>query len=106
MTQESIERLGILEQNLSSIVMQRQSFQKQIFEIEQAISELKEGTDAYQIVGTIMIKKSAEDISKDLNEKKETLAIKIESIKKQEDSLRSQLKSEQDSVMAELNKGE
>ena len=102
MTQENIERLGILEQNLSSVVMQRQSFQKQLLELEYAHKELEGKEDAYQIVGTIMIKKSATDLQESIVEQKETISVKLKSIVKQEAALRSQLQDLQTSVMAQM----
>ena len=102
MTEENIEKLKVLEQNLSSVVMQRQNFQKQILEIDFAIKELKNVDDAYHIVGTIMIKKSASDLLSQLNEKKETISVKITSVLKQEESLRGELQELQTLVMAEL----
>ncbi|MCA9478038.1 MAG: prefoldin subunit [Nanoarchaeota archaeon] len=106
MTQDDIERLGILEQNLSSLVANRQHLQKQILELEEAVKELETVEDAYQIVGTVMLKKSSKDLQKELSEKKETTTVKLESIQQQEKVLRDQLKKVQDSVMAELKKSQ
>lgn len=106
MTQENIERLGILEQNLSSLVAQRQAFQKQILEINHAQSEIKGSSEAYEIVGTVMIKKPTENIEKSLEEKKNTASIKLESIQKQEMIIREELTKLQNLVMSELKQGE
>lgn len=106
MNQNNIDALGILEQNLASLVSQRQTLQKQLLDISQAQEEVAKVEDAYQIVGTIMIKKNAEDLSKELDEKKETLTIKVSSVQKQEEQIRKQLQTLQDEVMKNLQSGE
>ncbi len=103
---QNIETLGILEQNLSSLVMQRQTLQKQLLDSEQAITELETADTAYHIVGTVMIKKPANELKKDLLSKNETLSLKITTLQKQEDMLRKQVQELQASIMKEMNKGE
>lgn len=102
MTTNNIEQLGILEQNLSMLVSQRHSLQKQLLELEQAHSELESAQDAYQIVGTVMIKKPAKELKEELSSKKETINVKLLSIQKQEEALRAQLLSVQEEVMKNL----
>ena len=103
---QNIEQLSILEQNLSSLVLQRQTLQKQILEHDHALSELEQAQDAYQIVGTIMIKKSASSLQEELASKTQTLKVKVESILKQEETVRKQLNDAQAAVMKEMNKEE
>lgn len=91
MTEVDIQKLSMLEQNLSAVIAQKQSFQKQVFEIDNAQEELKETESAYQISGVVMIKKSAKEISKYLNSQKETITIRLESLKKQEKVLRDEM---------------
>jgi prefoldin beta subunit len=91
MTEDAIQRLSMVEQNLSLIISQKQNFQKQIFEIENALSELKETKSAYQITGAVMIQKDSNEINKFLNSQKETINIRLESLKKQEKILRDEM---------------
>lgn len=100
---EELQQLSMLEQNLGTIISQKQTFNKQLLEIESALSELESTTEAYHIVGSIMIKKSSEDLKKELLEKKELLKVRLESFEKQESTLRSQAKVLQDKVMNDLD---
>ena len=97
----TIEQLSIIEQNLSSLVLSRQTLQKQLLEVEHAAKELVDASDAYEIIGTIMIKKDAETLREELNSRKETISVKLESVKKQEESLRKQLEDAQKNLMEE-----
>lgn len=103
---QNIELLGILEQNLASLVSQRQSFQRQLLDAQEASKELASSETAYQIVGTIMIKKSSKVLLEELAQKQELLSIKLESIIKQENSIRKQISDLQTTVMSEMDKGE
>ena len=56
-TEKNIQELQILEQNLQSIMMQKQAFQLELSEVENALEELKKsGDEVYKIVGQVMIK--------------------------------------------------
>ena len=103
MSNEDLDQLNILEQNLSSIVSQKQQFNKQLLEIESALSELDSVKDAFKIVGTVMIKKSSDDLKKDLSERKSLINIRLESFDKQEKLLREQVHTLQEKVMRELD---
>ena len=53
----------MIEQNLQSILMQKQSLQLELGEIENALKEIQTaGDDIYKITGQIMIKSSKKDI--------------------------------------------
>lgn len=91
MSDEDIQKLSFMEQNLGSLMAQKSSFQKQIFEIENALKELKNSDSAYQITGTVMIKKSSKDLSEELASKKETILVRLKSIETQENSLRNEM---------------
>lgn len=106
MTQEEIQQLSMLEQSLSSTVSQKQQYNKQFLEIESALTEMKNTKEAYQIVGSIMIKKTGEELTKDLEEKKKVLEVRLASLEKQEKSLREDVKALQEKVVSELSKGE
>lgn len=100
---EDIQKLSMLEQNIGSIVSQKQQFNKQLLEIESALSELNSTEEAYQIVGSVMIKKKSEDLKKDLDEKKELIKVRLESLDKQEKTLQQQAQELQEKVMTTLD---
>ena len=100
--EELIQQLSFVEQNLSSIVNQKQTYKKQIIEMQSALKELNNSESAYEIVGTIMIKKSSEEIIKSLNEKIESQEIRVKSLEKQEETLRKQAQEIQTKVVNDL----
>jgi len=57
MTNEEIEQLSLLEQNISTVVNQKQQYYKQLLEVDNALLAIENKEEAYQIIGTLMIKK-------------------------------------------------
>lgn len=79
-----IQELQIFEQNLQNILMQKQAFQIEFNEIENAISELKKTEDeVYKVVGGIMLRSDKASLNSELEEKKKLLKIRIDSLEKQ-----------------------
>ena len=72
-TEQGIQQLQLLEQNLQNFLLQRQQFQAQLIEVDSALEELKDKKEAYKIIGNIMVKSSKTDLEKDLKKKKEIL---------------------------------
>ena len=57
MDNEKIQQMQFMEQNLQSILMQKQAFQMEISETTSALNEVeKSKDDVYKIVGQLMIK--------------------------------------------------
>jgi len=106
-SQEKIQELQFLEQNLQSILLQNQAFQLELSETDSALSELeKTKEDIYKIVGNIMIKASKEETEKELKEKREILAIRLKSIEKQESSFREKSEKMREELMKEIKKSQ
>jgi len=94
---ENIQRLQLLEQNLQAIAMQKQQFQAQLFEIEGALKELSSSSAAFKIIGGIMLFSDKDSLKKDLEGKKELLEVRIESLENQETQLSDRVKKLHDS---------
>ena len=104
-TQQKISKLQLLEQNMQTFLTQKQQIQSQLIEVESALKEI-EGTDkTYKIIGNIMIASKKEDIKAELEQKKETIGIRLKAIEKQEEKLREQSKALQTEVLASMNQG-
>lgn len=104
---ERIEQLQSLEQNLQYTLMQKQTIQTQLIEIDSAISALETNPkNTFKIVGAIMIEASAEDLKKELRSKKELAEVKFKSIEKQETRLKESVKEIQKEVMDKIGKNE
>ncbi|MBW3012197.1 prefoldin subunit beta [Candidatus Woesearchaeota archaeon] len=104
--QENIAMLQNIEQSLQAIVLQKQTFQSQLIEVESAIKELEGKDSAYKIVGNIMVMTKKDDIMKELEEKKEKISLRIKSLESQESKLKEKSESMQKEVMDKLKKKE
>ena len=104
-TEQKIGQLQLMEQNLQNFLMQKQSFQTQLYEIDNALQELEKTKDkTYKIVGTVMIASKKEDLIKDLKEKKSVVELRIKSLEKQEKALKEKASQIQADVMSHLKK--
>jgi len=104
-TQEKIEQLELMQQNLQNFALQKQQFQTQFLEIESALKESEKTEDVYKIIGNIMVKVDKEELRNDLKSKKEMLDIRIKNIEKQESKIKERAESLQQEVMKEMGKG-
>ncbi len=104
-TQDKISQLQLIEQNVQNFLLQKQTFQNKLFEIENAISELDSAKEPiYRIVGSIMVSSNKVEVKKDLESKREILNIRIKNLEKQEDKLKEKANEIQSEVMKELKK--
>ena len=95
-----IQQLQLLEQNLQNISMQKQSFQMQLMENDNALEELdKVKKDAYKIIGTIMVSSDKEELKKELKEQKEILDLRLKNLDKQENNFKDKAEEIQKEVM-------
>lgn len=104
-TEQSIAQLQMIEQNVTNLSIQRQAFQGQLLEIENALKETeKTSGQAYRIIGNIMVASTKEEIKKDLESKKEMFELRIKSFEKQEKQFKEKAEQLQSSVLKELKK--
>lgn len=102
-TEKQIQELQILEQNLQNLLMQKQAFQMELNEAENAALELdKAKDDVYKIAGQIMIKSSKEDLLKELNEKIKLLSLRLTTIERQEAPLTEKATKLRDEIVSKI----
>ncbi len=101
-TEQEIQQLQLLEQNLQNFLLQKQQFQAQLIEIDSALEEIKDKKEAYKIIGNIMVKTNKADLEKDLKKKKEMLDLRIKNLEKQEDKIKEKSKSIQGEVLQKM----
>jgi prefoldin beta subunit len=102
-TQEKIQELQLLEQNLQNLLMQKQAFQLELNEVENAMSEvIKSGGEIYKITGQVMLKTDKSETEKELKEKNDLLSLRLKSIEKQEASVRQKAEKLRDEVTKEV----
>ena len=103
--EEKIMQLQIMEQNLQNIVVQKQNFQAQISEIDNALKEVKETKEkVFKVIGTTMISVDKEKIEKELSSKKEVLDMRLKSFEKQEKQVKEKFESLQSEVLKNIKK--
>ncbi len=104
-TQKQIQELQILEQNLQNILLQKQSLQLEITEVENALAELKKaGKEVYKITGQIMIAANKEDLEKELKQKQELVSLRLKSLDKQEEGLVKSSEDLREEVLGKIQK--
>ena len=104
-TEEKITELQMLEQTAQNILMQKQTIQSQVLEIENALGELqKTKQQPYKIIGTVMIASNKEELEKDLNEKKETFTLRIKKLEKQEEQIKHNSEELQKELLKKIKK--
>jgi len=104
-TEQKIGQLQLMEQNLQNFNMQKQTFQTQLFEIDNALKELENTKEkTYKIVGTVMIASKKEDLIKELKEKKSVIELRIKSLEKQEKVIKEKSSQMQTEIMSKLKK--
>lgn len=92
---EQLARFEQLQQNLQSILAQKQQLDSESSEVDRAISELKkvsENDAVYKSAGNILIKSKKEDVMKDLEERKELAGTRSTVLGKQEQRVRESIK--------------
>ncbi|HZX45425.1 MAG TPA: prefoldin subunit beta [Candidatus Nanoarchaeia archaeon] len=101
-TEHKIAQLQLYEQSLQNILVQKQQFQSQQVELDSALRELGATDKAYKIIGNIMVASDKEELKKDLESKKEAVAIRIRTFEKQEDQIRERAKRIQEEVSKKI----
>ena len=89
-----VNQFQAYQQQLQSILIQKESLKLQMTEIDRALSELN-STDqksAYKITGQVMISKPVEELKKELEESKENIELRVKSLEKTENRINDKLK--------------
>jgi len=102
-TQEKIQQLQIFEQNVQNLLLQKQAFQFELTETENALDEIKKTKDdVYKLIGQVMLKTSKAEIEKDLQQKKDLLNLRVKAIEKQETQLKEELEKIKQDVIKKI----
>ena len=92
---EQLTRLDSLQQNLQSVTMQKQQVEAELADAEKTLEELvkaQEGEQIYKYVGSLMVKVSKEEITKELEEKKDLSNTRTLVLNKQQARLKDNIK--------------
>jgi prefoldin beta subunit len=105
--QQILVELQTFQQQMQTVLIQKESLNIQNMEIGKALEELgkTEHDDVYKTVGPILIKSTKKDLIQQLGDKKETLDIRLKSLQKQETRLKEKMKESQEKF-EEMMKGQ
>ncbi len=106
--QEQLAKIQQSQQNLQSIMAQKQQIQIEHLETEKALEEIKkagDNDDVYKHAGSILIKSNKKDLIADLEERLELSKTRSTVLSKQEERVKTSLK-EQESKISEMMKGQ
>jgi prefoldin beta subunit len=103
-TQEKITQLQNIEQNINNLIAQKQQFQSQNIEADNALSQLESTEKVFRIIGSIMVASDKEKVKKELNEKKEITELRLKTIDKQEEKMRKKAEELQHDVLSDMKK--
>lgn len=102
---QEILQIQQLQQQAQVMVQQRLQMELQLKETEKAVEELsklKDTSEIYKNIGTLLIKSEKKEVSEELAEKKETLELRIKTFKKQEERIEGKLKEMQTKIQDAL----
>ena len=103
--QEQIGKMQQSQQNLQSILMQKQQVEMENAESDRALEELKKASDDDQVfkyAGSILIKSDKKSLIDELEEKKELSKTKSTVLAKQEERLKTSLQEQEQKIQEML----
>ena len=105
--QEQLMKMQQSQQNLQSIMTQKQHLEMERIETDKALEELKKAADddtVYKHAGSILIKSTKPELIADLEERKEMAKTRLTVLEKQESRIKDSLK-EQETKITEMMRG-
>lgn len=103
--QEQVARLQNLQQNLQSIMGQKQHLEMEQLETERALEVLKKAADTdtvFKSAGPLLIKSTKQNLITELEEKKELSNTRVTVLSKQEVRIKENLKEVEDKIKTML----
>jgi len=103
--ENKIQEMQILEQNLQSLLFQKQAFEMELSETKLTLKEIENSDDEiFKIIGQLMIKTEKSKVKEELLNKKKILELKVQSIEKQEKSFMEKLEDIRKEVLKSTKK--
>ena len=93
--------MQMFQQQMQSIIMQKETLTFQKVETEKALDELgklKDSDEVFKAVGPILVKSTKTELEKELKEKMETVEVRLKTLEKQE----AQIKEKAEEVQKKL----
>jgi|APSaa5957512622_1039677.scaffolds.fasta_scaffold00920_19 prefoldin beta subunit len=104
-SQEKLQEMQFLEQNLQSLMMQKQAFQMELSETKAALKELdNSGDDVFKLVGQLMLKTDKKKMKEELITKEKLLEKRTDTLQTQEVPLMKKLDDLRQELMKTVSK--
>jgi prefoldin beta subunit len=98
--ENSVQEIQFLEQGLQNILYQKQAFQMELSEAQEALKELENSKDdVYKVIGQIMIKSEKEKIKAELQSKIKIFDLRMKNLEKQEVALTDRIEKIRDDTL-------
>jgi len=103
--EEKQKEILALYQQYQALLVEIESLKIKNKEIEEVLEELNKSNknEAYKLVGNVLIKKSKDELIKELNDEKEIVELRLKSLEKSKQKIEEKLK-EYKKVLEEKNK--
>ncbi|MCD1296140.1 prefoldin subunit beta [Methanocella sp. CWC-04] len=106
--QNQLAQLQQVQQQAQALVQQKGQVEMLLRETETALEELNKVEDdatVYKSAGELLIKAKKEDVLKDLEEKKDSLDVRLKSLARQEERIQARFQQLQEQIKQSLSKG-
>jgi prefoldin beta subunit len=103
--QNQLAMLQQIQQQMQTVLSQKTQFEMAIREAKRAMEELREMPEdakVYMSIGTVMMQQTKDHVNAKLNEKIETLELRVKSLEKQEKMLQQRFEQLQAQVKAAI----
>ncbi len=100
--QRKMQDMQVFEQNLQSLLIQKQNLHAQLSEIVAALNELKLSKEAYKVVGGIMVLSKKKELVDSLNQKKKMFELRLNKVETQEKEFKEKAKKIQSKILSEM----
>jgi prefoldin beta subunit len=102
-SENKIQEMQFLEQNLHNLIHQKQAFQIELSETKSALKELKNADDeVFKVIGQLMIKYEKSKMEAELLDREKILDLRVKSLEKQEKSLTEKAELMREEIMKSL----
>lgn len=99
---KNIQEIQFLEQNLQSILFQKQAFQIELSESKESLNALENSNDeVFKTIGQIMIKYEKSKIKDEILNKIKILELRIKTLEKQENTFSEKMEKLRDEFLKE-----
>jgi len=97
MEDKNVQEIQFLEQGLQNILFQKQAFQMELSEAEEAMKELENSKDeVFKIIGQIMVRSEKSKIKEEILNKIKIFELRMKNLEKQEVSLTDRIEKIRD----------